>query len=104
MVVILMLNGMLSCTAQTMHGKEQAGVRFGGANYLHRWSKDDQHEYTPAGQENLKAWKDMVTINYYPIVKDGEGLASTANAVLENYKAHRARVIKTNSVPRTAVK
>jgi hypothetical protein len=32
--------------------------------------------------------------------KDGEALAATANAVLENYKANKALVVKTESVPR----
>ncbi|HEX7516724.1 MAG TPA: hypothetical protein VF345_05495 [Chthoniobacterales bacterium] len=44
----------------------------------------------------------MITVNGYPNVGDGEHLAATANAVLENYKSHQARVLKTRSVPRTA--
>ena len=43
----------------------------------------------------------MVTLLVYRNVKDGEGLASTANNVLETYKANRAVVVKTDSVPRT---
>lgn len=69
--------------------------------YFHRFTKDDQHEYTPSCQEDLKAWKDMVTIHYYRKAKDGEALAATANAVLENYKANKALVHKTDSVPKT---
>jgi hypothetical protein len=42
----------------------------------------------------------MMTVNAYPRVDDGDGLAATANAVLENYKKHGAKVLKTNSVPR----
>lgn len=81
--------------------KKAAAFSFAGVPYFHRFSKGDQHEYTPSGQEDLKAWKDMVTIHYYPKVKDGESLAATANAVLENYKAARGLVLKTASVPRT---
>jgi hypothetical protein len=44
----------------------------------------------------------MMTVNAYPDVDDGDGLAATANAVLENYKKHDAKVLKTDSVPRTA--
>jgi hypothetical protein len=44
----------------------------------------------------------MITVNGYPDVGDGERLAATANAVLENYKSHQAKVLKTSSVPRTA--
>lgn len=69
--------------------------------YFHRFTTDDQHEYTPDGQEDLKVWTDMVTIQLYRKAKDGEALAATANAVLENYKAHKAVVVKTDSVPRT---
>jgi hypothetical protein len=74
---------------------------FGGVSYLHRWSMNDQHEFTPDGQEDLDKWSDMITINVYPSAHDGEALAAKANAVLENYKTHKGRVLRTNSVPRT---
>lgn len=74
----------------------------GNVAYFHRWSQNDQHEFTPAAQEDLKSWSDMITVNGYPDVSDGEGLAARANAVLENYKNHQAKVLKTHSVPRTA--
>ena len=73
---------------------------FRDVGYFHRWSKDDQHEFTPEKQEDLNKWSDMITVNGYPDVSDGEGLATTANAVLENYKNNQARVLKTRSVPR----
>ena len=69
--------------------------------YFHRFTNDDQHEYTPDGQEDLKAWTDMVTINYYRKAKDGEALAATAEAVLGKYKANKGRIVRTDSVPRT---
>ena len=75
---------------------------FRDVGYFHRWSKGDQHEFTPEKQEDLNRWSDMITVNGYPDVSDGERLAATANAVLENYKTHQARVLKTRSVPRTA--
>lgn len=75
---------------------------FGGGGYFHRWSKDEQHEFTPEKQEDLNKWSDMLTINGYPDVSDGDALAQRAGAVLENYKNHQARVLKTSSVPRTA--
>ncbi len=95
------------CLAQTYVGaflpqstaKQAAAFSLADVKYFHRYTKDDQHEYTPDGQEDLKAWTDMVTINFYP--KDGVALAATANAVLETYKANRAVVVKTTSVPRT---
>jgi hypothetical protein len=78
-----------------------ATFTFADAKYFHRFTNEDQHEYTPAGQENLNTWTEMVTVHVYRTVKDGEGLASTANAVLENYKANKGVIIKTDSVPRT---
>jgi len=74
---------------------------FGGVDYFHRWSQNDQHEFTPEGQQDLEKWSDMITINVYPTAHDGDALAAKANAVLENYKSHNARVLRTNSVPRT---
>jgi len=75
---------------------------FRDVGYFHRWSQNEQHEFTPEKQEDLNKWSDMMTINGYPAVSEGEGLATTANAVLENYKNHQAKVLKTHSVPRTA--
>lgn len=74
---------------------------FGKVDYFHRWSQDEQHEFTPAQQEDLEKWSDMITVNGYPDVTDGEELATRANAVLDNYKNHQAKVLKTRSVPRT---
>lgn len=84
-------------------GKD-AAFSLADVKYFHRFTKDDQHEYTPAGQEDLNAWKDMVTINYYRKAKDVETLAATANAVLENYKAANGLIVKTDSVPKTEEK
>lgn len=80
---------------------ERPAFVFRNAAYWHRWSKNDQHEFTPRDQEDLQKWSDMVTINIYPNAHDGDVLAATANAVLENYKSHKAIVLKTDSVPRT---
>src|SRR5690349_8033860 len=82
--------------------KSKITLDFNQTKYAHRWSQDGQHEFTPPGQEDLSAWTDMLTINFYPQVTDGESLARVANQVLENYKAEKAIVLKTASVPRTA--
>jgi len=76
-------------------------ISYLGEEYIHRWSKDTQHEFTPSGQEELKKWEDMLTVNLYPDVKSGEGLAEVANKLLGLYQQHNALVLKTNSVPRT---
>jgi hypothetical protein len=75
---------------------------FRGVGYFHRWSGNEQHEFTPAKQEDLEKWSDMMTVNGYPDAGDGDRLAATANAVLENYQNNQGKVIKTSSVPRTA--
>ena len=78
--------------------------RFADVEYFHRWSKDDQHEFTPREQTDLKRWADMVTVNHYRQVNSADGLAGSANAVLETYKSNRAVVVKTDSVARTTQK
>ncbi len=80
---------------------EKVSFTFAGAGYVHRYSKDNLHEYTPNGKPDLKSWADMVTINDYPSVKTGDDLAKSANSVLETYKDHKAVVVRTNSLPRT---
>jgi len=87
--------------AGTDKGTKDAAFSFANVQYFHRYTQNDQNEYTPAGQEDLKAWTDMMTINYYPKSKDGDGLAATANAVLQTYKANKGVIVNTQSVPRT---
>jgi len=84
--------------------KGKAAFTFAKHGYYHRYAKDQTHEYTPKGQSDLNKWTDMVTVNGYLDAKDGDGLAAKANAVLENYKAHKAVEVKTDSRPRTATK
>ncbi|KAA0225293.1 hypothetical protein FCG40_01700 [Fimbriimonadia bacterium ATM] len=97
----------VSCVALAVGGvvglpvEEKVAFTFRGVGYVHRYSKDDLHEYTPKGKPSLEKWADMVTVNVYRNVKDGEGLAATANGVLETYKANQAMVVRTDSVPRT---
>lgn len=101
-VFIWALSAAVSVAAPENKPKaEEASLVFGGVEYFHRWSKDGQHEYTPRGQEDLERWTDMVTINRYGNVTDGDGLAAMANAVLETYKKSGARILRTDSVPRT---
>jgi len=104
--IFLALAVAWSCV-QTKEGRAagpapKQAFAFRDVGYFHRWSQNDQHEFTPEKQEDLDKWSDMITVNGYPAVSDGEDLAGTANAVLENYKNHEAKVLKTHSVPRTA--
>lgn len=80
----------------------RAQVKFRGLDFQLRFSKGDQHELTPPGQEDLKKWQEMLTFNFYPNVRDGEALAKTANSVLGAYKEAKAIVVRTNSVPAKA--
>ena len=74
---------------------------FRQVSYFERWSKNDQHEFTPDKQEDLDRWSDMMTVNGYPNLHDGDGLATAANAALENYKNHQGEILKTRSVGQT---
>jgi hypothetical protein len=76
-------------------------LRFDGVDYLHRWSKDGQNEFTPKSDPDLAAWNDMLTVNVFESVRTGEQLAEVANKVLGNYQA-RGKVLRTDSKPRTA--
>lgn len=71
---------------------------FAGTPYLHRWSQAGQNEFTPAGQEDLARWQDMLTLNVYDGVTTGEQLANVANNVLARYQQAGA-ILRTNSVP-----
>ena len=92
-----------SVDAQSTPGAATAkpSFDFSGLSYFHRWSKNNQHEFTPAGQEDFGKWTDMVTVNVYRAAREADALATKANAVLQNYKSHGARVLRTDSVPRT---
>ena len=87
--------------ASALAKDEPAAFSFQRVDYFHRWSGGTQHEFTPAKQEDLEHWTEMVTINAYPDVEDGEELAATANAVLGNYQSHGGKILKTSSVPAT---
>jgi hypothetical protein len=93
--------GLLDVQTRAAAAAAKSAFVFDGVGYLHRWSMNHQHEFTPEGQEDLEKWSDMITMNVYPDAHDGEALATKANAVLENYKSHNARVLRTDSVPRT---
>lgn len=93
------------CVAPDPQAKDaKPAFSFDKVEFFHRYTKGNLHEFTPKGQSDLAKWTDMFTINDYPNVKDGEALARSANAVLETYKANKAVVVRTNSVPRTATK
>jgi hypothetical protein len=87
--------------ASALAGEKSPAFKFQNVDYFHRWSDDNQHEFTPAEQEDLEHWTDMITINGYPGVDDGKKMAEAANAVLGNYRSHGGKILKTSSVPAT---
>jgi len=79
------------------------GLSFRGTAYVHRWSKGGQHEFTPHGEPDLQAWRDMITLNLHDPVGDGEQLAAVANKVLSNYQRH-GKILQARSTPRSAAR
>ena len=93
---------LIASAASTLTSKDdRSAFAFQKMDYFHRWSQGTQHEFTPAKQEDLDHWTDMITINVYPAVDNGDKLAGAANAVLENYRSHQGKILKTSSVPAT---
>jgi hypothetical protein len=74
-------------------------LTFQGAQYVHRWSKGGQHEFTQPNDSDLKKWQDMVTINVHEGATDGEALAAVADNILGNYQRH-GKILRTESKPR----
>jgi hypothetical protein len=89
---------------QHAENSKVASLEFRGTSYFLRWSEAGQYEFTPAHQEDLNSWQEMVTVWLYPTITDGEHLAAQANSVLSNYKNSNGKILRTNSVPRTPEK
>jgi len=96
---------LATAAAGSVHAGEATALRlsFRGTAFVHRWSKDAQHEFTPAPDTDLKAWRDMITLNLHGKVHQGEQLAGLANQVLGNYQRH-GKLLKTSSTLRTAAR
>ena len=60
-------------------------IVFNNTDYFLRGSKQDQFEFTPAGQEDLATWNDLVTLNFYNNIHDSKRLNVAANVTLDNY-------------------
>lgn len=63
----------------------QQTLNFDGKRYLHRYSKNGQHEFTPAGQEDLQRWQEMLTLVMRPGA-DAENTRQWAEAMAAGYK------------------
>jgi hypothetical protein len=75
-------------------------LNFSGVEYVHRWSKNGQNEFTPSAQSDLKTWRDMLTVNVNERVATGDQLAALANGVVGNY-GKAGEIVRTDSKPRT---
>lgn len=75
------------------------GISFRGRGYAHRWSDGHRHDFTPAGQDDRSAWRDMVTLQAHPAVRDRAGVANLANTVMGNYQRVGAVVLATDRSP-----
>lgn len=93
--------GGLGRPAQAAGPGRAMSLNFRGTSFVHRWSKGDQHEFTPEAQPDLKTWQDMVTLNVHAAATNGEQLAEVANRVVGNYQRH-GKILHTRSKPRTA--
>ena len=82
-------------------GADATTLRFGAVDYVHRWSKDGQNEFTPRSDDDLATWHDMITLSVHESATNGEQLAEVANRVLANYQGH-GKILRTDSRPRTA--
>jgi hypothetical protein len=73
---------------------------FDGQSFVHRWSKNNQNEFTPEKQADLDKWEEMITVNLYPNVTNGDQLAALANGILASYQKN-GKIIRTDSKPLT---
>lgn len=98
---LLWFSSVLGASDQAGNSSQATTLTFGGVNYVHRWSKNGQNEFTLPSESDLARWNDMITINVHESVRNGEQLADLANRVLANYQNH-GKIVRTDSKPRTS--
>jgi hypothetical protein len=91
---------MAAFAQATPKGPAPMTIRFGDVSFLHRWSQNGQNEFTPASETDLSKWRDMVTINLFEKVTNGDQLADVANRIVGNYQTS-GKIIRTDAKPRT---
>lgn len=105
-ILLLSLSVFLSMSASGVNAsdrgiRESTTIPFDGQEYAYQWSNDDLHEFTPGSQSVTEQWRDMVSVNFYPVVSSGEDLAVVANAVLSNYEDAGGILLGVESSPGT---
>jgi hypothetical protein len=87
--------GALPAAAATPgHSPAASGLTFRGTEYLLRSSQGNTSDFTPAGQEDLSTFTDMLELNLYPAAHDQEALAtitSRTQAIAQGAKATMVR-------------
>jgi len=96
----LLMASVLIAQSTDARSKEAITINFRGTDFVHRWSKDNQNEFTPRSDSDLAKWRDMVTVNVHESVANGDQLAEVANRILGNYQ-RRGKILRTDSKPRT---
>jgi len=79
---------------EKFNGRQQPAFTFKKVEYFLRHSKDVLQEYTPAGQEDLGEWTDMVSIITYRGVTDAATLGRAAEELRSRYQSAGGMMIK----------
>jgi hypothetical protein len=75
-----------------------AKVTFRGTEYLLRSSHGNSYDFTPAGQEDLSTFTDMLELNLYPAAHDQEALATITSRTQAIAQGAKATILRTISV------
>ncbi|CAK0115110.1 lipoprotein [Burkholderia pseudomallei] len=74
-------------------------LTFDGVAFFQRDAAGNRLEYTPKGEDDLSAWRTMITLVRYPEATTADGLASIADSVFRLYKQNGAMILKVDAVP-----
>ena len=95
MILILMV-GVQSTFAASVEN-----IGFSEKQFEFRDSKNGTHSFTPAGQEDLSTWQEMISFIYADYVKVTSDLQALANNLLESYSS-KGKVMKAVAGPDTS--
>lgn len=90
-------------------GKDMTGtymtdtLTFEGTDFLFRWTNGGQREYTPAGQEDLLKWTEMISLVRYEDADTRDRMAQIANNVVDIYSKN-GKILKVDAIQATPEK
>ena len=87
------LTGLAAVTADLQ--APTAKVTFRGTEYLLRPRDGKQYDFTPAGQEDLSTFSDMLSLNLYPAAHDQEALDTITSRVRAIAQGAKATILRT---------